>query len=160
MAFGNGKAKKDKVTESGSGLDEKENGDNNSTIAKNKSKDYTPENRLHYIFMMVFDKYGQAATEEVKKLICKRNYDILVNDGNFPLEDIVFDPNMLTISTGMEEHADFGVNFINATKRIKELCPYVKINDVVSNLSLRFQGVMKIHESIHSVFSSSIYHGL
>jgi 5-methyltetrahydrofolate--homocysteine methyltransferase len=110
--------------------------------------------------MMVFDKYGQAATEEVKNLICKRNYDILVNDGNFPLEDIVFDPNMLTISTGMEEHADFGVNFINATKRIKELCPYVKINDVVSNLSLRFQGVMKIHESIHSVFSSSIYHGL
>jgi 5-methyltetrahydrofolate--homocysteine methyltransferase len=71
---------------------------------------------------------------------------------HFPPEDIIFDPNVLTIGTGMEEHADYGVDFINATKKIKEICPYVKISGGISNLSFGFRGVMKIRESIHSVF--------
>jgi 5-methyltetrahydrofolate--homocysteine methyltransferase len=114
---------------------------------------------MHYISMMAFNKYSQAAMKEVKVCICKCSYDILLNEVKFPPEDIVFDPNVLTIVTRMEEHADFGVNFINATKGMKELCPYVKINDDISNLSLGFRGVMKIHESIHSIFSSSLYPG-
>ncbi|KAL7456527.1 hypothetical protein ACHAWC_010809 [Mediolabrus comicus] len=104
------------------------------------------------VVVMAFDEEGQAATEEDKVRICKRSYDILVNEVKFPPEDIVFDPNVLTIGTGMEEHADYGVDFINATKKIKEICPYVKISGGISNLSFGFRGVMKIRESIHSVF--------
>ncbi|KAL7427094.1 hypothetical protein ACHAXM_000701 [Skeletonema potamos] len=104
------------------------------------------------VVVMAFDEEGQAATEEEKVRICKRSYDILVNEVKFPPEDIVFDPNVLTIGTGMEEHANYGVDFIKATKRIKELCPYVKVSGGISNLSFGFRGVMKIRESIHSVF--------
>jgi len=104
------------------------------------------------IVVMAFDEEGQAATEDDKVRICKRSYDILVNEVNFPPEDIVFDPNVLTIGTGMEEHAAYGIDFIRATKRIKEECPYVKISGGISNLSFGFRGVMKIRESIHSVF--------
>jgi 5-methyltetrahydrofolate--homocysteine methyltransferase len=75
-----------------------------------------------------------------------------VNEVRFPPEDIIFDPNVLTIGTGMEEHANYGIDFINATKTIKEQCPYVKISGGISNLSFGFRGVMKIRESIHSVF--------
>ena len=77
---------------------------------------------------------------------------ILVNEVGFPPEDIVFDPNVLTIGTGMEEHANYAVDFINATKTIKEQCPYVKISGGISNLSFGFRGVTKVRESIHSVF--------
>ena len=104
------------------------------------------------IVVMAFDEEGQAATEDDKVRICKRSYDILVNEVNFPPEDIVFDPNVLTIGTGMEEHAAYGIDFIKATKRIKEICPYVKVSGGISNLSFGFRGVMKIRESIHSVF--------
>jgi len=101
---------------------------------------------------MAFDEEGQAATESEKVRICKRSYDILVNEVRFPPEDIVFDPNVLTIGTGMEEHADYGVDFINATKTIKEICPYAKISGGISNLSFGFRGVTKIRESIHAIF--------
>ena len=104
------------------------------------------------IVVMAFDENGQAATESEKVRICKRSYDILVNKVNFPPEDIIFDPNVLTIGTGMEEHANYGVDFINATKTIKEQCPYAKISGGISNLSFGFRGVQKIRESIHSVF--------
>ena len=104
------------------------------------------------VVVMAFDEYGQAATEEDKVRICKRSYDILVDKVRFPPEDIVFDPNVLTIGTGLEEHANYGVDFINATKRIKEECPYVKISGGISNLSFGFRGVMKIRESIHAIF--------
>ena len=104
------------------------------------------------VVVMAFDEQGQAATEEEKVRICKRSYDVLVNEVKFPPEDIIFDPNVLTIGTGMEEHANYGVDFIRATKRIKEECPYVKISGGISNLSFGFRGVMKIRESIHSVF--------
>ncbi|KAG7364831.1 methionine synthase [Nitzschia inconspicua] len=109
------------------------------------------------VVVMAFDEKGQAATEEDKVRICKRSYDILVNEVRFPPEDIIFDPNVLTIGTGMEEHANYGVDFINATKRIKELCPYVKISGGISNLSFGFRGVTKVRESIHSVF---LYHAI
>ena len=104
------------------------------------------------VVVMAFDEQGQAATEEDKVRICKRSYDILVDEVHFPPEDIIFDPNVLTIGTGMEEHANYGVDFINATKTIKEVCPYVKVSGGISNLSFGFRGVMKIRESIHSVF--------
>jgi len=104
------------------------------------------------VVVMAFDEEGQAATEEEKVRICKRSYDVLVDEVGFPPEDIIFDPNVLTIGTGMEEHANYGVDFINATKRIKEECPYVKISGGISNLSFGFRGVTKIRESIHSVF--------
>jgi len=104
------------------------------------------------VVVMAFDEEGQAATEDEKVRICKRSYDILVNEVHFPPEDIIFDPNVLTIGTGMEEHANYGVDFINAVKTIKEQCPYVKISGGISNLSFGFRGVMKIRESIHAVF--------
>uniref|UniRef100_A0A7S2W2U1 methionine synthase n=1 Tax=Mucochytrium quahogii TaxID=96639 RepID=A0A7S2W2U1_9STRA len=104
------------------------------------------------VVVMAFDEHGQAATEEEKVRICKRSYDILVNEVRFPPEDIIFDPNVLTIGTGMEEHTNYGVDFIKATKRIKELCPYVKVSGGISNLSFGFRGVTKIRESIHATF--------
>merc|ERR1712127_491218 len=104
------------------------------------------------VVVMAFDEEGQAATESEKVRICKRSYNILVNEVRFPPEDIVFDPNVLTIGTGMEEHANYGVDFINAVKTIKEQCPYVKISGGISNLSFGFRGVTKIRESIHAVF--------
>jgi 5-methyltetrahydrofolate--homocysteine methyltransferase len=104
------------------------------------------------VVVMAFDEQGQAATCDEKIRICKRSYDILVNEVGFPPEDIVFDPNVLTIGTGMEEHANYAVDFIEATKVIKEQCPYAKISGGISNLSFGFRGVNKIRESIHSVF--------
>jgi len=107
------------------------------------------------VVVMAFDEQGQAATAAEKVRICKRSYDILVNEVKFPPEDIIFDPNVLTIGTGMEEHANYGVDFIEATKIIKEQCPYVKISGGISNLSFGFRGVNKIRESIHAVFLQS-----
>ena len=104
------------------------------------------------VVVMAFDEEGQAATENEKVRICKRSYDILVNRVCFPPEDIIFDPNVLTIGTGMEEHNNYAVDFIKATKRIKEECPYVKISGGISNLSFGFRGVTKVRESIHAVF--------
>merc|ERR1711988_1312194 len=104
------------------------------------------------VVVMAFDEEGQAATESEKVRICKRSYDILVNEVKFPPEDIVFDPNILTIATGLAEHNNYGVDFIKATKRIKELCPLAKISGGVSNLSFGFRGVNVIREAIHAVF--------
>ncbi|CAE7577233.1 mtr, partial [Symbiodinium microadriaticum] len=104
------------------------------------------------VVVMAFDEQGQAATAAEKIRICKRSYDILVNKVHFPPEDIIFDPNVLTIGTGMEEHANYGVDFIEATKVIKAECPYAKVSGGISNLSFGFRGVNIIRESIHSVF--------
>merc|ERR1712196_277854 len=105
------------------------------------------------VVVMAFDEQGQAATKEDKVRICKRSYDILVNEPVcFPPEDIIFDPNILTIGTGIEEHNNYGVDFIKATKEIKELCPLAKISGGVSNLSFGFRGVNVIREGIHAVF--------
>ena len=107
---------------------------------------------------MAFDEEGQAATYDDKVRICKRSYDLLVSDEiGFPPEDIIFDPNILTIATGMPEHNGYGVDFINATKEIKVQCPHAKISGGVSNLSFGFRGVNKVREAIHSVF---LYHAV
>jgi 5-methyltetrahydrofolate--homocysteine methyltransferase len=103
------------------------------------------------VVVMAFDEDGQAATEFAKVHICKRSYDILVNKVQFPPEDIIFDP-VLTIGTRMEEHANYGVDFIKVANTIKEICPYVEISGGISNLSLVFRGVNIIRESIHAVF--------
>ena len=104
------------------------------------------------IVVMAFDEEGQAATASEKVRICKRSYDILVNQVRFPPEDIIFDPNVLTIGTGMEEHANYAVDFLEASVIIKEQCPFVKISGGISNLSFGFRGVNVVRESIHSVF--------
>jgi len=109
------------------------------------------------VVVMAFDEEGQAADEENKVRICKRSYDILVNEVGFPPEDIIFDPNILTIATGIEEHSNYGVDFINACRRIKEICPHAKISGGVSNLSFGFRGVNVIREAMHSVF---LYHAV
>lgn len=109
------------------------------------------------IVVMAFDENGQAATEDDKVAMCKRSYDILVDEVGFPPEDIIFDPNILTVATGLEEHNNYGVDFINATRRIKEQCPHAKISGGVSNLSFGFRGVNVIREAMHSVF---LYHAV
>lgn len=102
--------------------------------------------------VMAFDEEGQAADEENKVRICKRAYDILVNEVGFPPEDIVFDPNILTVATGIEEHNNYAVDFINAVRRIKEECPGAKTSGGVSNISFSFRGNDRVREAMHSAF--------
>jgi len=104
------------------------------------------------VVIMAFDETGQAATEEDKVAICTRAYNLLVDKLNFNPYDIIFDPNILTIATGMEEHADYAINFINATRRIKETLRGARISGGLSNLSFSFRGKEEIRESMHSVF--------
>ncbi|MCQ2191331.1 MAG: methionine synthase [Paludibacteraceae bacterium] len=102
--------------------------------------------------VMAFDEQGQADTFERKIEICKRAYDLLVEKVNFPPQDIIFDPNVLAIATGIEEHNNYGVYFIQAAKWIHENLPYAKISGGVSNLSFSFRGNNIVREAIHSVF--------
>ena len=104
------------------------------------------------VVVIVFDEENQAVTAAEKVRICKRSYDVLVNEVRFPPEDIFFDSNVLTIGIKMKTHVNYGVDFISAVKTIKEQYPYVKISGGLSNLSFGFRGVTKIRESIHSVF--------
>ena len=100
------------------------------------------------VIVMAFDENGQADTYERKISICKRAYDLLVNKLNFPPEDIIFDPNILAIATGIEEHDNYAVDYINATKWIKENLPYAKVSGGVSNLSFSFRGNNTIREAM------------
>ena len=102
--------------------------------------------------VMAFDEDGQADTYERKTQICKRSYDFLVNEVGFPPEDIIFDPNIFAIATGIEEHNNYAVDFINATRWIKENLPYAKISGGVSNVSFSFRGNDPVREAIHTVF--------
>ncbi|KAH9256969.1 methionine synthase [Batrachochytrium salamandrivorans] len=104
------------------------------------------------IVVMAFDEYGQAADKESKVRICKRSYDLLREKVDFNPYDIIFDPNILTIGTGLSEHDNYGVDFIEACREIKRICPGCKISGGVSNLSFGFRGVEVIREAIHSVF--------
>jgi 5-methyltetrahydrofolate--homocysteine methyltransferase len=104
------------------------------------------------VVVMAFDETGQADTFERKIEICKRAYDVLTKEVNFPAEDIIFDPNILAVATGIEEHNNYGVDFIQATKWIKDNLPYAKISGGVSNLSFAFRGNNPVREAIHSVF--------
>src|SRR3990167_5766185 len=109
------------------------------------------------VIVMAFDESGQADTETRKFEICKRSYDVLVNKVNFPPEDIIFDPNIFAIATGIEEHNQYGLAFINAIRQIKEKLPYALISGGVSNISFSFRGNNPIREAIHAVF---LYHAI
>jgi 5-methyltetrahydrofolate--homocysteine methyltransferase len=107
--------------------------------------------------VMAFDEKGQAVEIDDKVRICKRAYDILTQQVGFPPEDIIFDPNILTVATGMEEHDNYAVNFFEATKQIKEICPGAKISGGVSNVSFSFRGNNVVREAINAAF---LYHGI
>lgn len=102
--------------------------------------------------IMAFDEKGQADSFERKIEICSRAYHLLVEKVGFPPQDIIFDPNVLAIATGIEEHNNYGVDFINATRWIKQNLPYAKVSGGVSNLSFSFRGNNVVREAIHSVF--------
>jgi 5-methyltetrahydrofolate--homocysteine methyltransferase len=109
------------------------------------------------VVVMAFDEQGQAATYEEKIRICERAYRILVDEVGFPPEDIIFDPNILTVATGMEEHNNYAVDFINATRWIKANLPHAKVSGGVSNISFSFRGNNKVREAMHSAF---LYHAI
>ncbi len=102
--------------------------------------------------VMAFDEQGQAVEIEDKVRICKRAFDILVNEVGFDPQDIIFDPNILTVATGMDEHSQYAINFIEATRRIKEVCPGAKISGGVSNISFSFRGNDVVREAMHAAF--------
>ena len=106
---------------------------------------------------MAFDENGQADSLEKKKAICKRSYELLVNKLNFPAEDIIFDPNIFAIATGIEEHNNYAVDFIQSCRFIKDNLPGALISGGVSNVSFSFRGNNLIREAIHSVF---LYHAI
>ena len=102
--------------------------------------------------VMAFDETGQAVEADDKVKVCKRAYDLLVEKVGFPPEDIIFDPNILTIATGMEEHDNYAVNFFDATREIKKICPGAKISGGVSNVSFSFRGNNTVREAINAAF--------
>jgi 5-methyltetrahydrofolate--homocysteine methyltransferase len=104
------------------------------------------------VIVMAFDEVGQADTEDRKVEICHRAYKILTERVGFKGQDIIFDPNIFAVATGLEEHNNYGVDFINATRRIKELMPLTGISGGVSNLSFSFRGNEPVREAMHSVF--------
>ena len=107
--------------------------------------------------VMAFDEQGQAVETDDKVRICKRAYDLLIAEAGFPPEDIIFDPNILTIATGMEEHDNYAVNFFEATRQIKTVCPGAKISGGVSNVSFSFRGNNTVREAINAAF---LYHAI
>lgn len=109
------------------------------------------------VIVMAFDEVGQADTYARKIEICEKSYRILVDEVGFPPEDIIFDPNVFAVATGIEEHARYGLDFIEATGWIKQNLPYAKISGGVSNVSFSFRGNNKVREAIHAVF---LYHAI
>ncbi len=109
------------------------------------------------VIVMAFDEKGQADTFERKIEICKRAYDILVGEVGFPAEDIIFDPNIFAIATGIEDHNNYAVDFIEATAWIRRNLPYAKVSGGVSNVSFSFRGNEPVREAIHTVF---LYHAI
>ena len=109
------------------------------------------------IIVMAFDETGQADTKERKVEICTRAYILLTEQVGFPPEDIIFDPNIFAVATGIEEHNNYGVDFIEATRDIKQSLPHTKISGGVSNVSFSFRGNNPVREAIHAVF---LYHAI
>src|SRR5436190_4678482 len=109
------------------------------------------------VVVMAFDEVGQADTADRKVEICERAYKLLTEQVGFPPEDIIFDPNIFAVATGIEEHDDYAVDFIEATARIKAACPYARISGGVSNVSFSFRGNEPVRRAIHSVF---LYHAI
>ena len=109
------------------------------------------------VVVMAFDENGQADSLERRKEICQRSYDVLVNEVGFPAQDIIFDPNILTVATGLEEHNNYAVDFIAATSWIKANLPLAKVSGGVSNISFSFRGNNTVREAMHSAF---LYHAI
>jgi 5-methyltetrahydrofolate--homocysteine methyltransferase len=109
------------------------------------------------VVVMAFDEVGQADTKARKVEICERAYKLLTEQIGFPPQDIIFDPNIFAVATGIEEHNNYAVDFIEATREIKERCPHAKISGGVSNVSFSFRGNDAVREAIHSVF---LYHAI
>lgn len=109
------------------------------------------------VVVMAFDEAGQAVTSEHKVEISQRSFKILTEEIGFAAEDVIFDPNILTVATGMEEHNDYAVAFIEATRRIKELMPETKVSGGISNISFSFRGNNVVREAMHSAF---LYHAI
>lgn len=109
------------------------------------------------VIVMAFDEDGQADSELRKNNICKRSYDLLVNDVGFPPQDIIFDPNIFAVATGIEEHNNYAVDFIRSCEYIRRELPFAKISGGVSNVSFSFRGNNQVREAIHSVF---LYHAI
>ncbi|HEU4787430.1 MAG TPA: methionine synthase, partial [Gemmatimonadaceae bacterium] len=109
------------------------------------------------VIVMAFDEIGQADTVERKVAICQRAFRLLTGKAGFDPHDIIFDPNILAIGTGLEEHADYAVNFIEATRTIKQTCPGAKVSGGISNLSFAFRGNDVVREAIHAAF---LYHAI
>ncbi len=109
------------------------------------------------VVVMAFDEKGQAESAEQKFAICERAYKLLTEKVGFPPEDIIFDPNIFAVATGIEEHSNYGLAYIEATRRIKAELPYVHVSGGVSNLSFAFRGNERVREAMHSVF---LYHAI
>ncbi len=109
------------------------------------------------VVVMAFDEQGQADTEARKYQICARSYRILVEDIGFPPEDIIFDPNVLTVATGIEDHNDYAIAFFDATRRIKHDLPHALVSGGLSNVSFSFRGNNPVREAMHTAF---LYHGI
>ena len=107
--------------------------------------------------VMAFDEQGQADTIERKVEICKRAYKILTEEIHFPAEDIIFDPNIFAVATGIKEHNEYAINFIEATRQIKDACPGAKVSGGVSNISFSYRGNDKVREAMHAAF---LYHAI
>lgn len=134
----------------------------NSISLKNGEEDFLDKGKLIQkygaaVVIMAFDEEGQAADLERKVEICHRSYKLLTEKINFNPNDIIFDPNILTIATGMEEHNEYAIDFIESIKKTKELCPHARFSGGVSNLSFSFRGNGVVRESMHSVF---LYHAI
>jgi 5-methyltetrahydrofolate--homocysteine methyltransferase len=108
------------------------------------------------VVVMAFDETGQADTKQRKVEICKRAYDLLVAEG-FPPEDIIFDPNIFAVATGIEEHNNYGVDFIEAVRELRQVCPHAHYSGGLSNLSFSFRGNEPVRRAMHSVF---LYHAI
>ncbi|MCZ8134807.1 MAG: methionine synthase [Porphyrobacter sp.] len=108
------------------------------------------------VVVMAFDETGQADTKQRKVEICKRAYDLLVAEG-FPPEDIIFDPNIFAVATGIEEHNNYGVDFIEAVRELRQICPHAHYSGGLSNLSFSFRGNEPVRRAMHSVF---LYHAI
>jgi 5-methyltetrahydrofolate--homocysteine methyltransferase len=134
----------------------------NSISLKEGEEQFLKQARLCRLYgaaavVMAFDEQGQADSLERRKLICTRAYNLLIEKVGFPPEDIIFDPNVFAIATGIDEHNHYAVDFIEATKWIRENLPHARISGGVSNVSFSFRGNEPIREAIHTVF---LYHAI
>lgn len=134
----------------------------NSISLKDGEKEFLERARLVRQYgaaavVMAFDEKGQAVETSDKVRICKRAYDLLTDNIGFPPDDIIFDPNILTVATGIPEHDNYAVNFIEAVREIKKVCPGAKVSGGVSNISFSFRGNDVVREAMHSAF---LYHAI